>query len=179
MTQRQGQSWFRLTGLLVGGVGAALLLTANPAAAGGKKIDYRGAATLSLIAVGPNVARCGAAPNLELTFEGSGIDLAGGITTIESSACQNPATGQVFDLEATDTYAGGDTISLSADTFFLEFNPETCASGNTQSVRFEIDGGTGIYANIEGDGKFEMALNDPNCNGQFTPAYVWFKGKLH
>lgn len=193
MTQRQGTSWFRITGLVTFGLAAALLLGTAPASASGghhhhhhhdgddddgaPDFGYKGSAALSLISVSENVERCGSAPVVELTFEGAGIDTAGGNTTIESSACQNTATGEVFDLVAVDTYASG-SVNIASETFFLVFNPETCASSSLESVRFDVDGGTGAFAGASGGGKFDIALNDPSCNGEVTPAYVWFRGHI-
>lgn len=180
MTHRQGSSWFRIAGLFAVGLAASALLDPNAVSASNNQNinDYKGAATLFVVSVGPNAERCGDAPVFEVIFEGSGIDTAGGITTIESSACQNVATGEVFDLVAVDTYANGDTVIIESDTFFLELDPDTCTSTNTEKVHFDIGGGTGTYANATGGGKYDIALNDPNCNGVVTPAYIWFRGKL-
>lgn len=140
---------------------------------------YKGTASLDLISVAPNPARCGAAPNMEVVFEGSGLDTAGGITSIESSACQNLETGEVFDLVAVDTYAGGDTINIVSDSFYFVLDPETCVSTNIDPVEFDVDGGTGIFAGIEGGGLYDISFNDPTCNGVVTPAFIAFRGYLH
>src|SRR4029079_6140693 len=102
MTQRQGTSWVRITGLAATCFAAALLLEANVVSAGpgsgngngDQDPGYKGTASLDVVAVPPSPGRCGNAPNMELTFEGCGLDTAGGITSIESPACQNLATGE-------------------------------------------------------------------------------------
>jgi hypothetical protein len=182
MAHRQGTSWLRIAGLFTLSATAALLLGTNavsaPHAHDSQELDYRGAATLFVVSVGLDPDRCGDAPSFEITFEGSGIDTAGGITTIESSACQNTATGEVFDLVAVDTYADGDSLNIVSDSFFLVFDPETCVSTNVHPVHFSLDGGTGAWEGASGGGRYDIALNDPNCNGEVTPAFVWFGGRV-
>jgi hypothetical protein len=185
MAQRQGTSWFRITGFVATSFAAALLLGTNAVSAGphgnGHHDDpgYKGTASLNVIAVAPNPERCGDPPTFELTFEGSGLDTAGGITSIEASACQNVATGEVFDLVAVDTYPDGDTINIVSDSFYFVLDPETCVSTNIHPVRFDVDGGTGIFEGIAGGGKYDIAFNDPSCNGEVTPAFISFRGHLH
>ena len=66
---------------------------------------YKGASSFNLVGVGPNVARCGAFPeNIELSFEGSGVDTEGGYNTAVFSACANTVTNRVSDLRAVDSY---------------------------------------------------------------------------
>lgn len=139
---------------------------------------YNGAESLSLVSVAPNPARCGAAPNFELTFAGEGVDTAGGAFTVVSSACQNTATGEVFDLVAVDTYFTGDSVTITSEPFFLVPNPQTCTSANDGPVRYEVGNGTGIFAGIEGRGRYDLVLNDPACSGALTPAFVSFRGKI-
>jgi len=197
MAQRQGTSWFRITGSAAIGIAAALLLSAGAVSAGGghghghghgngngngncnQDPGYKGTASLDIVSVAPNPGRCGAAPNMELMFEGSGLDTAGGITSIESSACQNLETGEVFDLVATDTYPDGDTINIVSDSFFFVLDPDTCVSTNIDPVDFDVDGGTGIFAGAWGSGEYDISFNDPACNGVITPAFIAFKGNLH
>lgn len=187
MAQRQGTSWLRKAGMLVTGLTTVVLLGTSAVSAhggGGDDDDddeaqrYKGSETLELVSVAPNTARCGDFPNFEATFEGSGIDTAGGVFTVVSSGCQNIATGQVFDLVATDTYANGDTMSIEADDFFLVFDPQTCASSNVEPVRYRIAGGSGAFAGARGGGKFDFASNDQGCNGELAPAFVWFRGRV-
>ncbi len=62
--------------------------------------DYKGGSSFNFVGAGPNVARCGAFPeNVELSFEGSGIDTEGGYNTAVFSACTNTTTNLVFDLK--------------------------------------------------------------------------------
>ncbi len=181
MAQRHGTSWLYTMALLT----AAFTIGPNPVWAStevddgdGEAQRYKGSETLDVVSAGPNPARCGAAPNIEVVFEGSGIDTAGGIFTVVSSACQNVATGEVFDLVATDTYASGDSITIESDPFFLVFDPQTCVSSNVDPVRYRIAGGTGAFAGAKGGGRFDIASNDPNCNGELAPAFVWFRGRI-
>lgn len=172
-------TWSRTIGLASASVAAALLLGSGPVAANGNgNLKYKGAETLELVSVGLNPARCGDAPNFEAVFEGEGIDTAGGVFSVVSSGCQNIVTGEVFDLVATDTYANGDSVTIEASSFFLEFDPQTCASANDGAVPYIIAGGTGAFAGATGGGTFDFANNDPNCNGEIAPAYVWFRGKI-
>lgn len=180
MAQRQGSSWFRITGLFTVGLAATLLLGTSPALADDddEAQRYKGSETLDLVSVGLNPARCGEAPNFEAMYEGFGIDTAGGVFTVVSSGCQNIATGEVFDLVAVDTYANGDSMNIEADSFFLVFDPMTCVSSNIDPVRYRIKGGTGAFAGAKGGGRFEIASNDPSCNGEISPAFVWFRGRI-
>jgi hypothetical protein len=184
MAQRQGTSWFRMAGLLATGLIAVALSGANAVSAhggGGGDDDaqrYKGSETLVLVSVAPNAARCGAYPNFEAAFEGSGIDTAGGVFTVTASGCQNISNGHVFDLVAIDSYASGDSITIEAEDFFLVFDPQTCVSSNVDPVRYDIAGGSGAFAGATGGGKFDFASNDPGCNGELAPAFVWFHGKV-
>lgn len=173
------RQWLRVSGLTTLGLIAALGLGAGPVNAGwGDYEKYKGAETLDLVSVGVNEARCGAPPNFEAVFEGEGIDTAGGVFTVVSSGCQNIATGEVFDLTAVDTYANGDSVTIEAEDFTLVFDPQTCASSNVWPVFYDIAGGTGAFAGAQGYGTFDFASNDPACNGEIAPAFVWFKGKI-
>lgn len=138
---------------------------------------YKGSESLNLISVGIDLDRCGDFPNFEAVFEGQGIDTAGGLFSVVSSGCQNIETGEVFDLVAVDTYANGDSVTIEASSFFLEFDPQTCASATVDPVHYTIAGGTGSFAGVMGHGKFEFASNDSACNGEIAPAFVWFHGK--
>ena len=122
---------------------------------------YKGGSAFNLAGVGPNVARCGAFPeNVELSFTGSGIDTEGGFNTAVFSACTNTTTNQVFDLKATDTYAGsGDSVLIEGDSFVLTPNPAICAAANAHGVPFRVAGGTGAYANATGTGRFHITSN--------------------
>lgn len=137
---------------------------------------YKGSEALDLVAVAPNPARCGDFPNFEAQFEGQGIDTAGGIFDVTASGCQNIQTGKVFDLVAVDTYADGSTVTIEASTFFFQFDPSTCVSTNALPVPYEIADGTGQFATVTGGGFFNIANNDPSCNGEIAPGFVWFGG---
>lgn len=141
---------------------------------------YKGGSAFNLVNAGPNVARCGAFPqNVELTFEGSGIDTEGGYNTAVFSACTNTATSEVFDLRATDTYAlTGDQVNIEGDSFVLAPNPAICAAANAHGVPFRVVGGTGKYANATGNGRFNIFSNLTPCNGQVLPSHVSFEGVI-
>src|ERR1043165_1479847 len=54
---------------------------------------YKGGSSFNLVRAAPNVARCGAFPqNIELSFEGSGIDTEGGYNPAVFSACTDTTT---------------------------------------------------------------------------------------
>ena len=168
-----------LTGLMIvagqlrGGSSAAVLDdNVNP--------HYKGGSTFNLAGAAPNVARCGAFPeNIELSFTGSGIDTEGGFNTAVFSACTNTTTNEVFDLKATDTYAGsGDSVNIEGDRFVLAPNPAICAASNAHGVPFRVAGGTGIYAGATGTGHFHITSNLTPCNGLTPPSQVWFEGVI-
>lgn len=140
--------------------------------------DYKGGSSFNLVSAGPNVARCGAFPeNIELNFQGSGIDTEGGYNTAVFSACTNTTTNLVFDLKATDTYVQtGDQVFIEGDPFVLAPNLANCSAANAQGVPFRITGGTGGRAGAKGHGKFHITSNLTPCNGLVVPAQVWFKG---
>jgi hypothetical protein len=163
--------------------GHALLGGSSAAASGGDKLmnpDYKGGSTFNLVGAGPNVARCGAFPeNVELSFQGGGIDTEGGLNTAVFSACTNTTTNLVFDLKATDTYvATGDQVFIEGESFIQVANPDNCVASNAQGVKFRVAGGTGAYAGATGKGRFHIASNLTPCNGQVVPAQVWFDGWL-
>ena len=137
--------------------------------AGGRyQPHYKGGSAFNLVNAGPNVARCGAFPqNIELTFEGSGIDTEGGYNTAVFSACTNTTTNEVFDLRATDTYAQtGDQVFIEGDSFVLAPNPAICAP-RTPGVPFRIAVCTGSR---ERDGHgFQHSVTDAG-NGQVLPS---------
>jgi hypothetical protein len=119
---------------------AGYVINGNSAAAGlledNVNPHYKGGSSFNLAGVGPNVARCGAFPqNVELSFTGSGIDTEGGFNTAVFSACTNTTTNEVFDLKATDTYAGsGDSVFIEGDPFILVPNPAICAASNDNNL---------------------------------------------
>lgn len=166
-----------LTGLMIL---AGQVRGGSSAAPGDKYVnrDYKGGSTFNLVGAGPNVARCGAFPqNIELSFEGSGIDTEGGYNTAVFSACTNTTTNLVFDLKATDTYfQTGDQVFIEGDPFVLAPNPGICAAANANGVPFRITGGTGGRAGAKGHGHFHITSNLTPCNGQTIPAQVWFDG---
>lgn len=139
---------------------------------------YKGAANFNLVGAAPNPARCGAFPeNVELSFNGTGIDTEGGLITAVFSACTNTTTNEVSDLKATDTYVQtGDTVFIEGDPFILAPNLENCVASNAHGVNFRVAGGTGAYAGATGGGRFHIASNLTPCNGQVAPSSVWFEG---
>src|SRR5215213_496690 len=168
-----------LTGLMIlagqfrGGISAAAVDDhVNP--------HYKGGSSFNLAGAAPNVARCGAFPeNVELSFTGSGIDTEGGFNTAVFSACTNTTTNEVFDLKATDTYAGsGDSVFIEGDRFVLAPNPAICAASNAHGVPFRVAGGTGQYAGATGTGHFHITSNLTPCNGLTPPSQVWFEGMI-
>ncbi len=168
-----------ITGLLIlagqvrGGSSAAMVGDhVNP--------HYKGGSIFNLVSAGPNVARCGAFPqNIELSFEGSGIDTEGGYNTAVFSACTNTTTNLVFDLKAIDTYVQtGDQVFIEGDPFVLAPNPAICAAANAHGVPFRVTGGTGGHAGATGQGRFQITSNLTPCNGQTVPAHVSFEGVI-
>ncbi len=157
-----------------------LATTSTPASAFGGGAwggtPYKGSETLELVSVAPNPERCGEFPNFEAHFSGEGIDTSGGVFTVDSSGCQNISTGEVFDLTAVDIYADGSSVNIQAASFTLGFDPDTCVSTNAYPVFYVVAGGTGEFAEASGFGWFEFASNDPACNGEMAPSYVWFRG---
>lgn len=166
-----------LTGLMIL---AGQLRGGSSAAAADDHVNphYKGGSTFNLVNAGPNVARCGAFPeNIELSFEGSGIDTEGGYNTAVFSACTNTTTNLVFDLKATDTYVQtGDQVFIEGDPFVLAPNPAICAAANAHGVPFRVAGGTGKYAGATGHGRFHIASNLTPCNGQTPPSQVGSTG---
>lgn len=168
-----------LTGLMIlagqvrGGSSAAMMDDhVNP--------HYKGGSTFNLVSAGPNVVRCGAFPqNIELSFEGSGIDTEGGYNTAVFSACTDTTTNLVFDLKATDTYVQtGDQVFIEGDPFVLVPNPAICTAANAHGVPFRVAGGTGKYAGATGNGRFNIFSNLTPCNGLVLPAHVSFEGVI-
>lgn len=162
---------------------AGYLLSGNSAAAAlGEQTNphYKGGSSFNLAGAAPNVARCGAFPeNVELSFTGSGIDTEGGFNTAVFSACTNTTTNEVFDLKATDTYAGsGDQVFIEGDPFVLSPNLNICAASNAHAVPFRVAGGTGAYAGAKGQGRFHITSNLTPCNGLTPPTQVWFEGVI-
>lgn len=138
---------------------------------------YKGGSSFNLVGAAPNVARCGAFPeNVELSFQGGGIDTEGGLNTAVFSACNNTTTGEVFDLKATDTYLNGDQVFIEGDPFVFVPNPAKCMATNAHGVPFRVAGGTGAYVGATGSGKFHITTNLTPCNGQVVPSQVWFDG---
>lgn len=138
---------------------------------------YKGGSSFNFVGAAPNVARCGAFPeNVELSFQGGGIDTEGGLNTAVFSACNNTTTGEVFDLKATDTYVNGDQVFIEGDPFVFVADPARCMAYNAHGVPFRVAGGTGAYAGATGSGKFHITNNLTPCNGQVVPSQVWFDG---
>lgn len=171
----------KLTAILLTIAGLMMLVNPISAAVGDKYVnpDYRGGSSFNLVGAGPNVARCGAFPeNVELTFEGAGIDTESGYNTAVFSACTNTTTNLVFDLKATDTYMNGDQVFIEGDPFVLAPNPAKCMATNAHGVPFRVAGGTGGHAGAKGHGKFHITSNLTPCNGQTPPSQVWFDGVI-
>lgn len=161
--------------VLLNGSLSTAMVTVPSAAESVKK--YKGSETLSFVSAAPNPGRCGSSPTaIEAQFQGQGIDTAGGTFTVVASGCQNIATGEVYDLRAIDTYNAQDSVTIVTDNFFLKLNPQTCISANGKPVDYIISSGTGAFANVRGGGTFNFVSNDPNCNGEFVPGFVFFEG---
>lgn len=140
---------------------------------------YKGASAFNFVGAAPNVARCGAFPeNIELSFQGSGVDTEGGYNTAVFSACTNTTTNEVFDLKAEDTYLSGDKVFIEGDSFVQVINPANCTGSTAHGVNFRVAGGTGVYAGATGGGRFNLFSNLTPCNGQVVPATVSFEGWL-
>lgn len=171
----------KLTAMLLTIAGLMMLVSQISAAVGDNYVnpDYRGGSSFNMVGAGPNVARCGAFPeNVELTFEGAGIDTEGGYNTAVFSACTNTTTNLVFDLKATDTYMNGDQVFIEGDPFVLAPNPSKCMATNAHGVPFRVAGGTGGHAGAKGHGRFHITSNLAPCNGQNPPSQVWFDGVI-
>ena len=138
---------------------------------------YKGASSFNLVGAAPNVARCGAFPeNVELSFEGSGVDTEGGYNTAVFSACVHTPTNRVSDLKAVDSYLNGDQVFIEGDSFVQAVNPANCTASTSHAVGFRVTGGTGAYAGATGGGKFNLFSNLTPCNGQVVPSMVSFEG---
>src|SRR5215213_7498096 len=168
-----------LTGLMIL---AGQVRGGSPAVAADGYVNphYKGGSTFNLVSAGPNVARCGPFPqNIELNFEGSGIDTEGGYNTAVFSACTDTTTNLVFDLRAADTYVQtGDQVFIEGDSFVLVPNPAICAAANAHGVPFRVTGGTGGHAGATGQGRFNIFSNLTPCNGQVLPSQVSFEGVI-
>ena len=166
---------------LIAGAGYVINGTSAAAAPAGKVNPfYKGGSSFNLAGVAPNVARCGAFPeNIELSFTGQGIDTEGGFNTAVFSACTNTTTNEVFDLKATDTYAGsGDQVFIEADSFVQAIDPVNCTATTAHAVPFRVAGGTGGHAGATGQGRFNLYSNLTPCNGLTPPAFVSFEGVI-
>ena len=140
---------------------------------------YKGASAFNFVGAAPNVARCGAFPeNVQLSFEGAGVDTEGGYNTAVFSACTNTTTNEVFDLKAEDTYLSGDKVFIEGDSFVQTINLANCTGSTAHGVTFRVTGGTGVYAGATGAGRFNLFSNLTPCNGQVVPSTVSFEGHL-
>jgi hypothetical protein len=141
---------------------------------------WKGADSMTPIAIGPDISRCGPAPaSLRAQFAGTGIDNTGGPYTVTASGCLNTETQRVSQLRATDTYIrSGDSVDIATDDFTLAVNPDTCVATNERPVRFTVAGGSGSLEDAGGQGRFHFAMPYPLCAGVTPPltAYVWFEG---
>lgn len=160
---------------------AALLVSLwamHLASAVGEAPPWKGAESMSIVSLLPDLDRCGEPPVLLARFAGDGIDARFGAFTVVASGCLNPETLQVFDLEATDTFLSGDSVLIAPDDATLSLDPQTCVATNVEPVPFDVAGGTGSLANATGGGTFDIALNWTPCNGLALPARVWFEGTV-
>ena len=174
------------TRTMLGAAGAvatlAAILPVSQALSGHGAEGWKGAESLTPVAIAPNPSRCGPAPvNLHARFAGSGIDTNGGPYTVAASGCLNTQTRRLSELRATDTYTrNGDSIDIDIDDFTLRVSPVTCVATNKHPVRFTVAGGSGSLARASGHGHFDFAMPYPLCAGARPPftAYVWFSGTI-
>jgi hypothetical protein len=180
MTSTLGQPHIRHRRLLVHAAASVVVgLLAAPLAFADGTQEHRGASMLTVAGVAPNIARCGAfPPNVEVQFTGQGTDTGGGPFTSAASACQNVVTNEVFDLISVDTYWTGDSITILSEPFVLVLNPATCLATNPSPVKYTLPGGTGIFANARGKGRYHIYVTDAGCSGVILPAQVAFEGKI-
>ena len=123
--------------------------------------DYKGGSSFNLVGAGPNVARCGAFPaNVELSFNGSGIDTEGGYNTAVFSACRKHYDESRLRPES-DRYLCAIRRSgfYRGDPFVLEPNLAICTATNAHAVPFRVTGGTGGHAGATGHGHFHTTSN--------------------
>ena len=146
---------------------------------GAEQTTWKGAQTMAPGGLAPSPDRCGEPPtNVQLNLLGNGIDTVGGTFVVVASLCIDLDAMDVFDLEATDIYTSGESISIVPGDFSLELDAETCVATNAQPVPFSVGAGTGSFAGAEGGGTYHFALNWPPCNGLAQPAHIWFDGTL-
>jgi hypothetical protein len=166
--------------LAVVGVAALLTPTSPGDARAAGMTAWKGAETLTPVALAPNLRRCGAPPNMEGRFLGNGIDTAGGAYVVSASGCLNLQSLRVFDLEATDTYVGtGDQVLIDPADFDLVLDRKTCVAANAEPVAFGVKGGSGSFAGASGGGSFDFVMNHPVCNGLVLPVHISFHGSLN
>jgi hypothetical protein len=104
-------------------------------------------------------------------FHGRGNRHGRRYNTAVFSACTNTTINLVFDLKATDTYAGsGDSVNIEGDPFVLVPNPAICAAANAHGVPFRVAGGTGQYAGATGTGRFHITSNLTPCRANTAVA---------
>jgi hypothetical protein len=84
----------------------------------------------------------------------------------------------VFDLISVDTYWTGSSITILSEPFVLMLNPATCLATNSSPVKYTLPGGTGIFANSIGEGRYHIYVTDASCSGVTLPAQVAFEGKI-
>ncbi len=141
------------------------------------RIENSGLESFNVISAGPNLARCGASPALEIHASGSGIDDSLGAFNVSASFCFNPSSLRVYDLIALDTFVtSGDSYTVIGEPYTQAENLDICLSGNDRPVRYTISGGTGSLSNIRGSGTFDILSNISSCNGQNLPSFVSFCG---
>jgi hypothetical protein len=162
--------------LIMGGIFAANVVFAQPR-------PHKGADELMIVEVGTNPARCGNPDNnVELHFEGTGVDTLLGFFTSIASACQDISTGTVSDLVAEEGNEKGDAIIVRADPFPLILDAATCIASiptNQAPGQYIVEGVAGDFTGWSGSGEFEIYAYDPVCDGkgQVTPhAFVSFTG---
>ena len=125
---------------------------------------YKGGSTFNLVNAGPNVARCGAFPeNIELSFEGSGIDTEGGYNTAVSLPAPTP-DNMSSTCKRPIVCATGDHVFIEGDPFVLCLTPPSAPRecSGVLSVSLVDRKGRG------GDGQrtFPLASNLTRVTGQ-------------
>jgi hypothetical protein len=165
--------------VLVAVLGMPALVGPVPAAGAVRGAAWKGAETLTPVALIPNFGRCGSLPNLEARYAGVGIDTGGGAFSVIASGCLNLGALRVFDMEVTDTYTATlDRVRIEPDDFTLVLDSATCVASNPVPIAFRVAGGTGRFKGARGGGHFDFALNHPACNGLVIPAHIWFHGQI-
>jgi hypothetical protein len=176
---RRGQRGRAVT-VLLSVVMSVILAPVGDTPARAAEDAWTGAETLTAISVGPNLARCGVFPrHLEARLSGAGVDTNGGSYVVVASGCLDTREDVLFGLEARDTYVRtGESIVIVPDDVPLAVDPATCVGTNARPAGFDVEGGTGRYAGVDGGGTFTLVMTMPTCAGPQAPAQLWFTGSL-